>query len=408
MTDQDEDLWEIDPSPPAAPTGAAGAPAPDAPAPPDRPVAAPDGAAPPGGDGAPMPAPPAPPTGSPLSPPPSPSLADDERAPRPPAPSVDAAAGRVHAAAPSGDPVTTESVIARFAEDFGRLAGNVEQVLKGKHDIVTLALVCLFAEGHLLLEDVPGVGKTSLARAMAASIDATWQRIQFTPDLLPSDVTGVSIFNQATQQFEFHPGPVFANIVIGDEINRASPKTQAALLEVMEEHQVTVEGRARPVARPFMVIATQNPIEMDGTYRLPEAQLDRFLLRASIGYPDTEAEVQILSTHRRWNEVESLQPVLSAAAVQRMIDVAAGVHVADAVVRYVAALTAATRSLQGVRLGVSPRGSLALVRAARALAEPVLAHRLILSSEAEIQGHTPHSVIEHVLAHVPVPTRRSE
>ncbi|MCC5954445.1 MAG: MoxR family ATPase [Acidimicrobiia bacterium] len=313
---------------------------------------------------------------------------------------------------------------ARFSEDFERLEANVGLALKGKADVVRLALICLFAEGHLLLEDVPGVGKTSLARAIAASVDVTWQRIQFTPDLLPSDVTGVSIYNQATQEFEFHPGPIFANIVIGDEINRASPKTQSAMLEVMEERQVTVEGHARPVNRPFMVIATQNPIEMDGTYRLPEAQLDRFLMRIGMGYPDEESEVDILRNTRRWSAIDALEAVLSGAAVQRMIEVAAGVHVSDPLLHYVRAITAGTRTASGVRLGVSPRGSLAMVRAARVLAAsegrayvtpedvkvlagPVLSHRILLTSEAEIHGRDAATVVDEVLAGLPVPVRRS-
>lgn len=322
---------------------------------------------------------------------------------------------------------STETTAARgatFSDYFEGIVANVERVIQGKHEVVELMLLCLVSEGHLLLEDVPGVGKTNLAKSLAASVECSFGRVQFTPDLLPSDVTGVSIYNPATQTFEFHPGPVFANVVIGDEINRASPKTQSALLEVMEERQVTVEGRARPVSRPFLVVATQNPVEMDGTYRLPEAQLDRFLLRTSIGYPDNDAEVDILRGDRRWRTVEELEPVLSATAIQQMADVAAGVYVSEGILRYVTAIADATRNLDGVRLGVSPRGSLALVRAARALAategrnfvvpedvrylaEPVLTHRIAVGAEAEVQGHTPLSVLRHVLDHVPVPTRRS-
>ena len=207
----------------------------------------------------------------------------------------------------------------QFTTGFGRLQRNVEVAIKGKPEVVRLALTCLLAEGHLLIEDVPGVGKTSLARAIAASIDASWHRIQFTPDLLPSDVTGVTIWNQATRDFEFKPGAVFANLVVGDEINRASPKTQSALLEVMEERRVTVDSTPHPVPRPFMVIATQNPIDMDGTYALPEAQLDRFLIRATVGYPDLSAEMDILTTQSQGEVVDGLRPVMTAGSVTRRL-----------------------------------------------------------------------------------------
>lgn len=312
-----------------------------------------------------------------------------------------------------------------FAQGFDALVANIEHVIRGKTDVLRLVLTCLFAEGHLLIEDVPGVGKTSIARAISVSLDAGWNRIQFTPDLLPADVTGVSIYNQSKNAFEFHPGPVFANIVLGDEINRASPKTQSALLEVMEEHRVTVDGQPHPVPRPFMVIATQNPIDMDGTYRLPEAQLDRFLMRISVGYPDLASEVEVIETQGRGVSVDGLSPVLSADEVASMIATASSVHVAPAIQRYVAEVVAATRSVPDIRLGASPRGGIALVRAARALAAadgrnfitpddvkilavPVLAHRLILSPEAELQGRSPGAVLQQVLQTVPVPQALAE
>jgi MoxR-like ATPase len=307
-----------------------------------------------------------------------------------------------------------------FAGRASELAANMAGAVRGKPEVIRLALVGLFAEGHLLLEDVPGVGKTLLARAMAASVDATWHRIQFTPDLLPSDVTGVTIFNQGTRQFEFHPGPVFANIVLADEINRASPKTQAALLEVMEEQQVTVDSTTYPVARPFLVMATQNPIDMDGTYALPEAQLDRFLLRTSIGYPDHRAEMEILMARDGGSPVSHLRPVLSLAEVQRMVAVVHAIHAGEAVVDYIVRLVRATRDHPEVRLPVSPRGSVSLLRAARAVAAsagrsfvtpedikglvvPVLAHRLILTPEAELAGRTPEDLLMQLTATVAVP-----
>ena len=308
-----------------------------------------------------------------------------------------------------------------FTERADALRANVERALRGKPDVVTLALICLVAEGHLLIEDVPGVGKTSLARALAASIDGQWHRIQFTPDLLPSDVTGVTVYHQAREAFEFHPGPVFANIVIGDEINRASPRTQSALLEVMEERRVTVDARPHPVPRPFLVIATQNPVEMDGTYRLPEAQLDRFLLRAEVGYPDHDAEVEILESQAAGSVVDHLGPVMTTADVAAMISHATTVHVDPAIQSYIVRLAQALRDSPELRLAVSPRASLALMRAARALAAidgrgyvipedvkdlavPVWAHRLILSGDAVRNHRTAADVIDLALASTAVPT----
>jgi MoxR-like ATPase len=311
----------------------------------------------------------------------------------------------------------------RVPEVAGRaetLQRNVEVAIRGKPEVVRLALTCLLAEGHLLIEDVPGVGKTSLAQAMAASIDATWHRIQFTPDLLPSDVTGVTIYNQATRQFEFRPGAVFAHLIVADEINRASPKTQSALLEVMQERRVTVDAQGYPVPRPFMVIATQNPVEMDGTYPLPEAQIDRFLMRIQVGYPDKQSELDILRSQGRGPVVDDLRPVVSATEVKDMIAAVAEVFIAPAVLDYLVEVVAATRSFSGVRLGASPRASLALQRAARAwasiegreyvipedvkaLAPSVLAHRLVFTPEAELEGRTKLGAIEQVLDSVPVP-----
>ncbi|TVT16977.1 MoxR family ATPase [Amycolatopsis acidiphila] len=301
-----------------------------------------------------------------------------------------------------------------------RIAGNVERVLVGKPDVVRIALVTLLAEGHLLVEDVPGVGKTSLAKALARSIDCTVSRIQFTPDLLPSDVTGVSIYNRQTGGFEFRPGPVFANIVVGDEINRASPKTQSALLECMEEQQVTVDTSTYTLDDPFMVIATQNPIEMEGTYALPEAQRDRFTARVSIGYPDQQAELAMVDEHSGHNPLHELEPVSDAATVVRLIHLVRRVHMAPEVRRYAVDIVAATRQVPEIRLGGSPRSTLQLVRAARAqaalsgrdyvvpddlhaVAIPVLAHRLVLTTEAHAARRSATDVVRAVLHRVPVP-----
>jgi len=310
-----------------------------------------------------------------------------------------------------------------FQETFGRLVANVEQVLLGKTFVVRLGFVALFSEGHLLLEDFPGTGKTSLARAIGQSVSGTSNRIQFTPDLLPGDITGVSVYDQRTGEFDFHEGPVFANIVLADEINRASPKTQAALLEVMEEGQVTVDGETHPVEAPFMVIATQNPIEQAGTYRLPEAQLDRFLLKASIGYPDHASTLRILEGAGVKAHETTVPPIVTADAVLEMAQLARTVHVDPSVNDYVSRLVESTRGATEVRLGVSVRGALALVRAAKtlaaasgrhyvvpddvkSLAEPVLSHRLVLDPEAEFDGVTPSSVIGQLLLETAPPSDR--
>jgi len=306
-----------------------------------------------------------------------------------------------------------------FSDVFHAMADNVEQLVKGKREAIELALICLLSEGHLLIEDVPGTGKTTLARCLAATLQASWHRIQFTPDLLPSDITGVTFYRQSAESFEFRPGPVFANIVLGDEINRASPKTQSALLEVMQERRVTVDGNAHEVPRPFMVIATQNPIGMGGTYPLPEAQLDRFTVRLAMGYPDHQAEAQILASGAS-DVPESLPSVAELDTVAAMITQAQQVYTAPALRDYIIQLVAATRTAPGVRLGASPRGSLALLRAARvraasfsrryatpddvkALAGPVLAHRLVLTPEAELSEVQGSEIIGDVVRAIAAP-----
>jgi len=312
-----------------------------------------------------------------------------------------------------------------FSNHFNAVIGNVETIIRGKTDQIATALVCLFAEGHLLLEDVPGTGKTTLAKSIANSLQSTWRRIQFTPDLLPSDVTGGLIYDQSHGTFEFRPGPVFANVVLADEINRASPKTQAAMLEVMEERQVTVDGEGRPVPRPFVVIATQNPVEQEGTYRLPEAQLDRFLLRTAIGYPAHDAEVDAVRRVTSGASSEDLQPVVSIDDAERMIAIARHVHVDDTIIDYAVRIVAATREIDHLRLGSSTRGALALIRASRALAvaqarpfvtvddikvlaPAALGHRLLLTPDAELRGVRTADLVEDLLDRVepPMPIRR--
>jgi len=318
----------------------------------------------------------------------------------------------------------TPEQAAWFQGTFTRLTDNIDRAVQGKRDVVSLVLASMLAEGHVLLEDAPGTGKTSLAKALAATVQGTSSRIQFTPDLLPSDVTGVTIYDQNAHTFEFHRGPVFASIVLADEINRASPKTQSALLEVMEESRVTVDGVPHEAGRPFLVIATQNPIEQAGTYKLPEAQLDRFLIKTSIGYPDLEVTASILAGAADRNPSAKLTPVITTSAVADMADLAAAVHVEPAVLRYIAELVEATRTDTAIRLGVSVRGALAMVRIAKvwaaahgrhyvlpddvkALARPVWLHRLLLDPEAEFAGTTSETVIARVVEKVAAPQARA-
>jgi MoxR-like ATPase len=316
-------------------------------------------------------------------------------------------------------PVTPEQ-LAWFGDRYQAVAENIERVIQGKRTSIELVVTGLVSEGHVLIEDVPGVGKTLLAKSLARSIDCTFQRIQFTPDLLPSDITGVSVWNREQGSFTFRAGPVFANVLLGDEINRASPKTQAALLEAMEERQITVDGETRILDAPFIVIATQNPIEHEGTYPLPEAQLDRFMMRVTMGYPDRAKELEMLQTHGEHSSFVDLKPVVHAEDVVRMSSIAREIHVADVLRSYLIDIAEATRSHPDILLGASPRATLFLQRASRTVAAadgrdyaspddvkailaPVLNHRLIIRPEAQMRGVTVQEVLAQISDSVPVP-----
>ena len=310
-----------------------------------------------------------------------------------------------------------------FTDTFGAMVANVDKAVLGKEHVIRLALTCMLSEGHLLLEDFPGTGKTQLARALSSTVQGSNSRIQFTPDLLPSDVTGVTIYDPNEKKFEFHKGPIFATIVLADEINRASPKTQSALLEVMEEGKVTVDGVRHEVGEPFMVVATQNPIEQAGTYRLPEAQLDRFLMKTSLGYPDHDATVRVLRDAKTRDRTAALSPVVTAAVVNDMAALADEVHVDDAILDYLSRIAEETRRHVSIRLGLSVRGCLAFIRCAKTwaisqgrnhvipddiklLAQPVLNHRLLVTPEAQFAGITVEQVITQILGEVAPPTER--
>ncbi|GEK20629.1 AAA family ATPase [Cellulomonas xylanilytica] len=317
--------------------------------------------------------------------------------------------------------VPSSSELEDVVDTTHRMRTAVEGVVTGRPELVRVTVAVLLAEGHLLLEDVPGVGKTTLAKALAKTIDCTVGRIQFTPDLLPSDLTGVNIFRSQTHEFEFRPGPVFAHVVIGDEINRASPKTQSALLECMQEAQATVDGRTYPLPRPFLVVATQNPVEMEGTYPLPEAQRDRFMARLTVGYPSVESELDMLDLQETSDPLDTLRPVTDAAQVKELIETTRRLFAAPGIKRYVVDLVTATREDSGLRLGASPRAAIQLLRAAKALAAmdgrdhvlpddvqqlgvPVLAHRLLPSTESRLSGRSTSDIVTDILDRVPLPS----
>jgi MoxR-like ATPase len=317
--------------------------------------------------------------------------------------------------------VPSSSELDDVVQTTSRMRAGIEGVVTGRPELVRVTLAVLLAEGHLLLEDVPGVGKTTLAKAVAKSIDCTVGRIQFTPDLLPSDLTGVNIFRSQTHEFEFRPGPVFAHVVIGDEINRASPKTQSALLECMQEAQATVDGRSYPLPRPFLVVATQNPVEMEGTYPLPEAQRDRFMARLTVGYPSVEAELAMLEHQESSDPLDRLSPVTDATHVARLIETTRRLYAAPAVKQYVVDLVSASREDHGLRLGASPRAAIQLLRAAKSLAAmdardhvlpddvqqlavPVLAHRLLPSTESRLSGRTTDAIVADIVDRIPLPS----
>jgi MoxR-like ATPase len=319
-----------------------------------------------------------------------------------------------------GDETVAPDELAWFADQFEAISSNIERVIQGKRDVIELIVMSLLSEGHVLVEDVPGVGKTLLAKSLSRSIHCGFQRIQFTPDLLPSDVTGVSVWDREQGAFVFRAGPVFTNIVLGDEINRASPKTQSALLEAMEERQVTVDGVTRPLDEPFLVMATQNPIEHEGTYPLPEAQLDRFMMRLVMGYPAREKELEMLEAHGRTSSYSDLEAVVTADDVKRMIDISRRVYVSDPVKEYLVDTVEATRTDPDLLLGASPRATLFLQRAARtraavdgrhyvtpddvkAMLRPVLTHRLILRPEAQMRGAVLEEIVDAIAQVVPVP-----
>jgi len=305
-------------------------------------------------------------------------------------------------------------------EVVGRISDSIQKVIVGKREVIELTMVALLCEGHILIEDVPGIGKTMLAKAIARSIGCAFRRIQFTPDLLPSDVTGISFFNQKNQEFEFRPGPLMAQIVLADEINRATPRTQSALLEAMQEHQLTIDGETYPLPRPFMVLATQNPIELEGTFPLPEAQIDRFLLKLGLGYPSEKEENDILLRFEREDPLETLGPVVDAATLLEMQREVRTIRVEESVRRYIVQVARATREHPAVELGVSPRGTLSLYKTAQALAAIegreyvipddvkrlapyILTHRIIISPQTRLRGRTPEEVMMEIVGSVPVP-----